>query len=120
MGSRSPKLYWCSGGEGGRDGALEWFVVADCARDARRFFAVEAGCGDDEVTTLLAFIMSDAEAAEGWPSARTLESCGVRFLRMRFGMELVEFGGKLYRAPSVTGPARTTHRPRHRAAHVVH
>ena len=118
----SPKVYWCSGSSG-REDALERFVVAACARDARRFFASNVGCKEDDVATLLVFIVGDADAAgvaEGWPCARFLERCGVRFWRMRFGMEFVEFGGRIYRAPSVAYTSDAAGGSRRSAADLVH
>ena len=96
---KGAKLYWCNvrGGDG-----HEWFVVADCARRARRFFAKSVDAHEDDVTSLLVFILApEVEAAEGWPTTRVLEACGVRYLVMRFGTQVVEWGGRFYRAPDI-------------------
>jgi hypothetical protein len=101
--SRSSKMYWCSA-SAVRDGdGFEWFVVATGARDARRLFAAELRCKEDDVSSLLVFILGDVDVPEGWPSPRVLESRGVRFIEMRFGTKLVEFNGKIYRAADVDG-----------------
>lgn len=106
--AQSLKIYWCSAcgarDPSGADEGFEWFVAAEGARRARRFFAAQLGCREDDVSSTLVSLSTDARDVglrEGWPPNRVLERCGVRFIVMRFGTELVELGGKIHRVADV-------------------